>query len=150
MALPPQELRYRKFVFYISIGVCCIMAIAMPVSLLSTDLGPSRWPAYLACGIALLTFAGIIYFMVKRIQNNDPALTFMSHGLHFNKGDRTILWGDITEWTIKRYKSNYRLIIRTANGKQSMDITWLDRDHKAIRSMMETYIKEPGPGGVKR
>lgn len=41
-------------------------------------------------------------------------------------------------------------MIRTVSGKVKVGISWLEIKTKDIKSLMETYIREPGTNGFKR
>lgn len=102
-----------------------------------------------AMSLCVMSFVG--YITYKRVNHPLPALVFESEGLRFpQKKDRFIPWRSITEWKIRRHKSNYRLVIRTPEGKTSVDITWLDHPAMEIKRMLEMYIRQPGPGGFMR
>jgi hypothetical protein len=99
----------------------------------------------------MIILAFVCLRLYRRYSGPNPALVFTSDGLQIPvKNNRFIQWGSITEWKIRRDKSNYNLIIRTPEGKTRIDITWMDLPVKEIQRLMESYIRQPGPNGLQQ
>ncbi|MBS1663722.1 MAG: hypothetical protein JST68_21945 [Bacteroidetes bacterium] len=148
MALPPTEIRYRKYVFYPFLAMNAFMIVMMTWSLFI--LTPV-WSLYLTYILVLLIIAFSTLWIIQKIRANAPVMTFESHALTIHKRKvKTILWPTIIEWKVRRDKSSEYLVIRTSTGKVRVAISWLDMPVKEIKRLMESYIRQPGPHGGLR
>ena len=148
MALPPTEIRYSKYAFYLIVAINIFIFVPMLFSLFAIR------PSFLICVnyvvVMLVSFFVSRYFSQK-VRSEVPMLVFESHALTINRRKtKTILWGEITEWKIKSDKGGDSLVIRTASGRTEVKLSLLNAKTKAIESLMSTYIREPGPHGVRR
>ncbi|MBS1606535.1 MAG: hypothetical protein JST42_28015 [Bacteroidetes bacterium] len=148
MAVPRIEVRYRKKAFYLFIAIAIL-----PMALTGYAVVSARpsWLLFLPCLVAFV----VVFFVFRRLilmtRSETPVLIFESHALTVNfRRPRTIPWSSITGWKIRTYKANDTLVIRTGSGKISVQLTWLDVPAREIKMLMETYIREPGPGGFRR
>jgi len=147
MALPPTEVRYSKYAYYFILAVTIFVSAGM---LLSLRIVKPSWQLSLAYLLPLLVMAFFIRNQIRKVRSNAPVLIFESHALTvYGRKTVTIPWSAITEWKIIRDKNEY-LMIRTASGKVKVGINWLEVKTQGIKSLMETYIREPGPNGGKR
>ncbi|MBN9381858.1 MAG: hypothetical protein J0H74_13895 [Chitinophagaceae bacterium] len=144
MALPPKEVRYRKNTFYLFLAIAII-----PMAIVSCAVFTAKpfWLLYVSYIFTLLMMFFIFRHLILKTRSNTPVLIFESHALTINsRRTRTIPWSAITQWKIKSYKGNDALIIRTFSGKVSVQITWLELSTSEIKWLMESYIRQPGPG----
>ena len=151
MAMPPTELRYKKSMSYFILAVSGFMFIMMPITVLLSG-GTKAAPAvYLTCLASMIVLFFVSRWLYRRASNREPVLIFTSDGLQIPRRDnRFIQWGEITEWKIRRYKSNHSLVIYTLEKKTRIDITWLDLPVNEIERLMSSYIRQPGPQGFLR
>ncbi len=149
MALPPLEIRYKRSIIYLIVGVFSFVFIMLTFTMFLSDApgAPGTGPLYYLIhftSLIILALAG--FTLYKRYSSPKPVLVFDSYGLQIpRKNNRNIYWDEITEWKIKAYKSNYYLIIHTSTDKTRIDISWLELPVKEIRRLMETYVRRPGP-----
>jgi hypothetical protein len=143
MALPPMELRYRSSAVYFILTVSGFIFVVLVGSLF---LSPPIWQTYLAEVPAILLMLYVTTLLVRKYRSDLPILIFESHALTVNdRKARMIPWSAITEWKISTYKNSHHLIIRTSSEKTKVEISWLQVNTATIRSLMETYIRQPGP-----
>jgi hypothetical protein len=146
MALPPLEVRYRRAALYFIVAVSGFLLIMMTSTIFLSGAMAGGTAAYLSYFVSMIILALIGFRLCKRFGSREPVMVFMSDGLTIRKkGNVYIDWNDITGWKIKTYKSSNHLIIRTAQGKTTIDISWLELPAKEIEDLMATYIRRPGP-----
>jgi hypothetical protein len=151
MALPPMEIRYSRRAFYLVIFFCMLWVVLMTgmTYFLSRDL--HTMIPYFTHSIMILTVGIILGWATRTLWDNRPVLTFHSHGLQLHGRKQIfIAWGAITKWKIRSTKGGYYLDIRTADQKKSIPLNMLERSSKTIEELMQTYIRQPGPGGFQR
>jgi len=151
MAMPPTELRYRKAKAYFVLAVTGFIFIMMPLTFLFAGGATLTTASYVTSFASMI----ILFFVGRRLYlmaaNRDPVLIFTAEGLQLPlKNNRFIQWRSIQEWKIRRHKSSYSLIIYTPENKTRIDISWLDRPAEEIERLMNSYIRQPGPGGFIR
>ena len=148
MALPPTEIWYSKYAPYHMAGAAVVIVAPLSGVLIAVH---TRWEMYLLYIVCVGIIALMAFRFFRKFFFRKPVLVLESDALTINqRGSKIILWSEITEWKIKIYKSNKRLFIRTSSGKVNVTISMLDRPVREITELLETYIREPGPGGVKR
>lgn len=148
MALPPTEIWYSKYAPYFMAGA--VVVIIAPLSGVLIAMHP-RWEMYLLFIVCLGVIALMAFRSFRKFFFRKPVLILESDALTIHqRKTRTILWSEIIEWKIKIYKSSKYLFIRTSSGKVNVALSMLDRPVREITELLETYIREPGPGGIKR
>jgi hypothetical protein len=151
MALPPVALRYRKSVRYLAYAFFGFMFILPTYMIFFSGAVQIGTLLYVNYAVMSLILALGLVFVHKRMKDPRPVLVFSSEGLQMpRRKNRFIPWGEVTEWKIRTHKSNHRLVVRTREGRTGIDVTWLDRDIAGIKALMQTYIRQPGPGGFQR
>jgi hypothetical protein len=151
MALPPFEIRYKKSALYFVFGVLGFIFFGATFMTFFSGIGRGDTYMYVRYFTTVLVLALCGVLLSKRFKDPRPVLVFLSDGLLFpRKNELFIPWGSVTQWKIRRDKSNHRLIVHTDHGKTSIDITWLDISVKHIEELMARYIRQPGPGGFLR
>jgi len=151
MALPPAEIRYSRYALYFVFGVSGFIFVPWTYIVFFSGVAPGGLPVYISYFGSVLVLSIICILFYKRITDPRPVLVFMSDGLLMpRKNDRFIPWGSITKWKIRSNKNSHSLVIHTAEGKTTIDISWLQLRATAIKDMVERYIRQPGPNGFLR
>lgn len=151
MALPPLDIRYSKYAFYPFIGMSIGMIGTMTWLVFFTIPAPLSTLLWITYFINLAVNIFIIRWLWKRSRRNEPVLTFSPEGLTVHRRkQRYIPWSSITGWKIVFSKSTHVLIIRHQSGKVRISLGMLELSPGNIRELIQSYIRQPGPGGFKR
>jgi dipeptidyl aminopeptidase/acylaminoacyl peptidase len=92
--------------------------------------------------VGLIAWLGYwLYFPVRQMIKNEPALTISKSEITINKKGKPVTYLQIQGWHIEKDKenSNRYLILETTEGKKSYSITWLEKKPEEIEELIITY-----------
>lgn len=90
-------------------------------------------------GACLMGYA--VWYTVKKINKNEPLLTFLREGLEINENrPEMISWQEITNWDVTRSDATDYLIINTKQKTYRINISWLETKPAEVENLVKSFL----------
>jgi len=81
------------------------------------------------------------YQLYQKTRSKGPVLVLSTSGFTYHRNGETFhwRWEELRSWHLSREEHTDWLVLLTSNGKEKLNIGWLDHRPPAIESLMKDY-----------